>query len=141
MHHACVTQSVVAQSSGESEYLSLRSASSDALFITNLFDFFRVSVCPVLASGSSAARSLGQRQGARKRFRHIAVKHLVLQQLLKTKSLKLVKVLGSKSPSDLSTMYHPKETLKKLRLQVGLALTCEEYRGPGELKVFLRSEN
>ena len=128
--HACHRQATIAQSSGEAEYISMCSASSDALYCKNLFSFVSIEKEVILASDSNAARSLALRQGVSKKMRHMDVKHLVLQQLTKRRLLRVVIVPGNKNPTDLSTKYHPVTHLHELLKQVGVVADPNEFEGP-----------
>ena len=56
-------------------------------------------------------------------MRHIDVKHLWLQELVKTGEIKLAKVLGDRNPADLLTKYQDKARIQMLCKIAGCDIT------------------
>ena len=67
----------------------------------------------LLCTDSSAAKSFSSRRGLGK-MRHIDVKHLWLQDLVKKGEIRLAKVLGDQNPADLFTKYLDRARIKML---------------------------
>ena len=79
-----------------------------------------------LACDSSAARGLAHRTGVGKKVRHLDIKLLFVQQLVKNRSLCVVPVSGLKNKADLGTKLLDKGRLEYLRKRM-LILTDGEF--------------
>ena len=107
------TQSVVALSSGESEYYGLVKGVSEALGIRSvLADWRQVKEINVWTD-SSAAKGIANRVGLSKRTRHIAVHHLWIQERVESGDVVIRKVAGEKNPADVATTYLAQEAMMK----------------------------
>ena len=104
------TQQVApATSSGEAEIRSLTECATATLFVKHLAetaDFGMDVDTPRIWFDSSAALQASRRMGVGK-MRHIAVSHLFIQELAKTKQVIIGKVKGEKNPSDVMTKHLP----------------------------------
>ena len=116
-----VTQKITAQSSGESEFYAIGTASCDALYSKHILEeLFRLEFHIRLLSDSSAARAMSKRQGVGK-VRHLDIKMLFIQRLVKEKQLVIEAIATQKNRSDIGTKHHPRERLEYLRSKIGLA--------------------
>ena len=112
-------QSIVAQSSAEAEFYSATSAVSGALMFRAVYEEFGFRVILRLRSDASAAIGMMRREGAG-RIRHISVRCLWLQQLVKEKKVEVVKIHTSQNKADLGTKPMGKARFEELRAMVGL---------------------
>ena len=87
------TQSVIAQSSCEAEYIAATAASSEAKYIQALFLACGQRVNIHLRSDSSGAIGVANRRGLQ-RLRHLDVRFLWLQAETASKNIRISKVLG-----------------------------------------------
>ena len=97
-----VLQSTVSLSSGESEFYAAVQGSATGLGIQSLLADWNVSVSVTVASDSSAARGLASKRGLSK-TRHIATRFLWLQERVRRKEVKLLKVATAVNRGDLFT--------------------------------------
>ena len=75
---------------------------------------------PRIWCDSSAALQASRRMGVGK-MRHIAVSHLFIQELVKTKQVIIGKVKGEKNPSDVMTKHLPTgEAMKRAIEMLGM---------------------
>ena len=114
-----VTQAVVATSSGEAELYSMAEGASRGLG-------FRTALCEmgmqarlVVLTDSSAAKAFASTRGLG-RIRHLEVKDLWLQGLVKDGRVNLEKVQGDRNPADVLTKYHDKVALRKTLQLAGI---------------------
>ena len=97
-----VLQSTVSLSSGESEFYAAVQGSAVGLGIQSLLADWRVPVTVTVASDSSAARGLASKRGLSK-TRHIATRFLWLQEKVRRKEIRLIKVGTVDNRGDLFT--------------------------------------
>ena len=99
-------QGAPATSSGEAEIRSLTECAKATLFVKHLAetDFGMDVDTPRIWFDSSAALQASSKMGVGK-MRHIAVSHLFIQELVKTKQVIIGKVKGEKNPSDVMTKH------------------------------------
>ena len=100
--HVCRNQSIVAQSSAEAEIYAMASITSEAILIQRVLEFFGYNLPIRLGADSSAARAVVARMGVG-RIRHLEVKVLWLQQLVKDARLVTYKIDGQENPADVGT--------------------------------------
>ena len=102
------TQQVIAKSSGEAEFYGLVDTVQEGLllqcvleFMGKPWDLFRT----ILEAGtdSSAAKSMSERLGVGPRVRHLEVSSLWIQDAIKEKHVKVIKLNGQHNKSDLGT--------------------------------------
>ena len=96
------TQTTVALSSGEAEYYSLASAVAEAIGVQSLLKDFGLKSKIKVELDSSAAKSMASRVGIG-RTRHLEVKYLWVQQLVRAGTVRLKKIQGANNVSDILT--------------------------------------
>ena len=74
-----------AQSSGESEFYALGAGCADGMYVRAILSDLGMRAKINLRCDAKAARALAQRQGLSKRTRHVKVKYLYVQDLVKAK--------------------------------------------------------
>jgi hypothetical protein len=93
------TQASVAQSSGEAEYYSLARAAAEGLGIQALMRDLGWDAIVRVWVDSSAAKSIASRVGLGK-VRHLEVKFLWIQEMVKGKKIQVRKIRGDSNPAD-----------------------------------------
>jgi hypothetical protein len=93
------TQASVAQSSGEAEYYALARAAAEGLGLQALLRDLGWDACVRVWVDSSAAKSIASRIGLGK-LRHLEVKFLWIQDMLKNKKIQIRKIRGDANPAD-----------------------------------------
>ena len=116
------TQSVVALSSGESEYYGIVKGASEGLGIRSLMQDWGIQCMVRLWTDSSAAKGIANRVGLSKRTRHIAVHHLWVQERVENKDLSVSKVAGEKNPADIGTKHVTQEVMSRHLKNIGMDL-------------------
>ena len=96
------TQATIAQSSGEAEYYAVVRAAAEALGMKSIMMDLGWHADIRLWIDSSAAKSIASRVGLGK-VRHMEVKFLWLQEVVKDKRVALRKIAGSRNPGDVLT--------------------------------------
>jgi hypothetical protein len=104
---ACVkswssTQASVSLSVGEAELYAATKAAAEAIGLRSLAHDLGWSARVEVLTDSATAKSIASRTGIGK-VRHLAVRHLWLQGLVKSKDVVIVKVPGSQNPADVLT--------------------------------------
>ena len=89
-------------SSGEAEYYAMVKGAIEGLGMQTLARDLWWSLALRLHVDSSAAKAIASRQGMGK-IRHLEVRHLWLQQVVREGKLVLKKVAGTLNPADLMT--------------------------------------
>ena len=112
-------------SSGESEYHNLCGAGALGLQIREILAEFHGPSDVLLCTDSTTAMAIGSRHGPGK-VRHLAVKHLWLQEKVASGQLKLKKVPGPTNIADLGTKALPAAKLVVLAKAAGLCLPTEQ---------------
>ena len=114
------TQSIIALSTAEAELLALNTTAAEALFVQNLLrDMGHEDVPIELLTDSSAALGIVSREGAG-RVKHIHVRHLWLQQMLREGKLKISKCSTEENLADLLTKHLSVTRMRKLAHDIGL---------------------
>ena len=107
------TQSIVALSSGESEYYGLVKGASvirgARSMTTDLGHTYRLKIF----TDSNAAKGMANRSGLNSKTRHMDVHFLWLQAHVRQGNLELEKIDGKKNPADLFTTYLSKEEIDR----------------------------
>ena len=111
------TQASIALSSGEAEYYGVVRGTSSSLGITAFYGDFGLELSIRVWTGSTAALGIGGRQGLGK-HRHLQCHSLWVQQRLRCKEFKLLKVACEVNPADLFSKHL--ESRNKLDQVVGL---------------------
>ena len=112
-------QTIHRQSSGEAEFYGNVSGISSGLGLQYLLDFIGMPVILELQSDSSAARGVLWRTGVGK-IRHLEVKTLWVQDLVKAHKLLVRPVKGEENVADIGTKVHSAPRLLYLRGLLGL---------------------
>ena len=102
LKHWASTQKKITFSSGEAELGAVVRGVSEVLGIQSVARDFGVELQPEVHADSSAAIGICHRVGIGK-VRHLAVAQLWVQDLVRTKTCRLYKVLGTENPADLMT--------------------------------------
>ena len=98
------TQSLIALSSGESEFYAALKASAESLGLIAMLKDFGINMKGKVLGDASAALGIIHRKGLG-RTRHIDTGLLWIQQTAAEKRLEYAKVLGAENPADLMTKY------------------------------------
>ena len=93
------TQASIALSSGEAEYCGVVRGAGIVLGMQDLYTFIGLTLPIHVWTGSSAAIGIGGRQGLGK-LRHLDCHSLWLQQRLRRREFRLLKVAGGVNPAD-----------------------------------------
>ena len=131
--HWSSTQTTVALSSAEAEYMALVKSASVALGLQALYADIGEQVYIHLHTDASACKSIATRRGLGK-LRHINVALLWLQEKVATNSLRVSKVAGALNPSDQLTKYTNKDIMNRhmkyvsLSVELGRAVSCPMLR-------------
>lgn len=133
-------QDVEALFSGEAEYFGGLSATSEGLMVWEVFAFFGFPLKMRLHLDSSAAKAVSQRLGAG-RIRHLEVRTLWLQRLVKLKQVQVLKELGERNPADIGTKVLAEKKFLQLRELVGLRSINPELMKLEEAPVVVRAIN
>ena len=122
LHCISKTQQILALSSGEAELYAIGTGIAEGLALGN----FAVEACIcttfklVVYTDSTTGKSIAIRFGVTKKTRHIDLKFLYMQELVKQGIVELRKVAGTNNPADLMTKYVAAETLQRMVDQLGL---------------------
>ena len=130
------TQASIALSSGEAEYYGVVLGSGIALGMQALYSDIGLNLPIRVWTDSSAAISIGGRQGLGK-LRHLECHSLWVQQRLRRKEFKLLRVAGEVNPADLFTKHL--ESRAKLDQVVGL-FSCRFMEGRAASAPALKSD-
>ena len=121
VHYGSRTQATIALSSAESELYAIGTAAQESLYIGNFIkEAFEVRINIRIHTNNSAAKSISTREGTSKKAKHIELRHLFIQQLVKSKIISMHKVRSEDNPSDLLTKFVSCDTLNKHLYNVGL---------------------
>ena len=115
----CLSQAAIALSSAEAEYYSMVEGATRGIGIKTMLGELGVPVDIVLATDSSAAKSLGSRRGTGK-IRHIETKWLWLQAEVAQGRIRLEKVPGDINPADVLTKYKNAKGIEELLGRMGV---------------------
>ena len=125
------TQATIAQSSGEAEYYATVRAAGEGLGMKALMEDLGWEARIRVWVDSSAAKAIASRIGLGK-IRHLEVKFLWLQQMVKDGKVEVRKVRGDKNPADLLTK--PKPIWEVSEKAEGIRIRVKGRTGPGERK-------
>ena len=112
-------QDTHAQSSGESEFYALGAGCADGLYVTANLDDLGVQAKINLRCDAKAARALAQRQPLSKRTRHVKVKYLNVQDLVKAREVEVSRVATETNLADIGTKHLPSHRLEFLKSLMG----------------------
>ena len=117
------SQGAYALSSAEAEFYAMAERAARSIGMKSMLGELGIELnACCLCTDSSAAKSFASRRGLGK-MRHIDVKHLWLQDLVKQGEIRLAKVLGDRNPADLLTKYHDRARVKMLGRIGGIDIT------------------
>lgn len=106
------TQSVIALSSPEAEYIGCCAVAAEMLYIKSLLADMGFDLDLEISTDATGARAIASRQGVG-RIRHMEVKYLWLQDQIQQKVFKIRKVAGKLNVSDVGTKHVDKATLDR----------------------------
>ena len=112
VRHRSKTQTTIALSSGEAELLGIGSAIAEGLGFQSLARDMGWQYKIRVHSDATAAIGIARRRGLGK-VRHLDVTDLWVQEKLRCKAVKLVKILGADNPADIFTKYVDRGILSK----------------------------
>ena len=123
------TQAIIAGASGIAEWYGIATCAAETLFLKELFERMGFIIEFVLLTDSSAAKGIGQRQGAGQ-LRTLECKTLWVQKAVEDKKIILAKCPGKENLADLGTKAYDRAALELL---TGLNLkTIHELKGLGQ---------
>ena len=108
-------QDTHAQSSGECEFYALGAGCADGLYVKAILDDLGMQPKINLRCDAMAARALTQRQGLSKRTRHVKVKYLYVQDLVKAREIEVSRVATQTNLADMGTKHLPSHRLEFLK--------------------------
>ena len=110
----CKTQTVVSNSSGESEYYGILKAATEGLYLQHLLEELGDVKDLVIMTDSTAAKGFSQRLGVGSRMKHLETSDLWLQEKVHSKALSIGKVKGTVNVADIGTKNVDAATLNRL---------------------------
>ncbi|CAE8602804.1 unnamed protein product [Polarella glacialis] len=120
------TQAVTAKSSAEAELLGVNSGVSEGLFVQSLLLDILDEIVPLEAlTDSTACLGITGRLGLG-RLKHVEVKHLWIQEAVRTRSVSVSKVDTQENLADLLTKPLPPAKVEYLRAGVGMKKVNDE---------------
>ena len=119
------TQAVVATSSGEAEYYALVRGSAEAIGLQSILGELGWDLKVEVRVDSSAAKAISSRVGLGK-TRHVEVKFLWVQDAVRAKRIKIMKVLGTLNPADILTKPKSHTEMNTLLKIVGSSLELDK---------------
>ena len=120
LKHWASTQKKITLSSGEAELGAVVRGFSEALGLQSVGRDLGVELQPEVHADSSAAIGICHRCGIGK-IRHLAVAQLWVQDLVRAKTVRLHKVLGTSNPADLMTKPLPRAEIDGHLRRLGLS--------------------
>ena len=118
------TQATIALSSAESELYAICTGVNEGLHLRNFL--LETNICSKLNlrihTDSTAGKSIATRQGTSKRAKHIDLKFLYTQDLIKHDIIRILKINTLHNSADLFTKYISKETLHRLTQSIGIRI-------------------
>ena len=112
-------QDTHAQSSGESEFFAFGAGCADGLYVKAILDDLGMQAKINLRCDAKAARALAQRQGLSKRTRHVKVKYLYVQDVVKAREIEVSRVATETNLADVGTKHLPSHRLEFLKSLMG----------------------
>ena len=112
-------QDTHAQSSGESEFHALGAGCIDGLYVEAFLNDHGMRAKISLRCNAKAPRALAQRQGLSKRTRHVNVKYLYVQDLVKATEVEVSRVATETNLADIGTKHLPSYRLEFLKSLTG----------------------
>ena len=122
------TQSIVALSSGESEYYGLIKGASIVLGALSMTKDLGHTYGLKIYTDSNAAKGMANRSGLNSKTRHMDVHFLWLQGHVRKGTLELEKIDGKKNPADLFTKYLSREEVDRHLERMGCKTLAGRHR-------------
>ena len=121
------TQSTLALSSGEAEMYAIGTGSNEALYLRNFLLEARLcqALNVVIHTDSTAGKAMSSRFGTSRKTRHVQLRYLFMQDLVKDGVIMLRKVLGTENPADVCTKHVTQDTLLRHLWKLGIADTYD----------------
>ena len=113
------TQATVALSSAEAELYALTKGAAQGLGLMTMLSDFGITVDVTVHTDASAAIGIVRRAGLGK-LRHLNVRYLWLQDLVKQETIGMKKVAGADNPADLATKHLNAETMTRHLTRLGV---------------------
>ena len=120
LHHWTRSQSVPAQSSAEAELYALVEGANEAMGLHLVFESMNMHYPIVIYSDSSAGRQAARRVGPGSKLRHVALRHWVIQDYVRSGKVTIKPVPGEQNPADIGTKAVARATLERLRPSAGI---------------------
>ena len=114
-------QSVVATSSGVAEFYAACSGAEELLGFRAVYEFIGYSVSMTLQTDSSAEKGISQRLGLG-RVKHLEIRSLWLQSVVRDNQITIEKVLGTENCADLGSKILGITGLTQTRYDCGVRL-------------------
>jgi hypothetical protein len=124
-----IGQSIHAQSSGEAEFYGGVSGLSAAICVRHILSFFGFNTKIQLGSDSSAARAVMARAGVGK-IRHLEVKTLWIQELVKKNEVTVVTEKGTTNVADIGTKILNYPRIMMLKRALGIRKFIDRHHLP-----------
>ena len=119
----CITQPLVAISSGESEFYALCRGTIELLFLVQLICWFekkkKLQKTPELCGDATAALGAASRIGAGKRMKHIEMQHYFLQEHIQKREFVAKKAKGADNPADAGTKNLTEQKMNRMLNMIG----------------------
>ena len=112
MKHWAKTQSTVSLSSGEAELQGIAFGAAQGLGLQSLLKDMNWDVRLCIHSDATAAIGICRGKGLGK-VRHLATTDLWIQEKVRSRTIELVKILGTENPADVLTKYVDRNTMEK----------------------------
>ena len=125
------TQPVVAMSSAEAELYSMTEGASRGLDFQSMLREMGVEAAMTVLTDASSAKAFASTRGLG-RMRHVEVKDLWLQALVKEGRVILSKVSGDQNPADVMTKYLDRATVTRLLALGGIHVVPAEVSDRAE---------
>ena len=110
IHYGSRTQATTALSAAESELYATDTATQESLYISNFIkEAFEALTNISTHTNSSAAKSIAKREGTSKKAMHIELRHLFIQQLVKSKTITMHKARSEDNTGDLLAKFESLE--------------------------------
>ena len=102
--------------------------SNEALYLRNFLLEARLcqSLNVIIHTDSTAGKAMSSRFGTSRKTRHVQLRYLFMQDLVKDGVIMLRKVLGTENPADVCTKHVTQETLLRHLWNLGLATTYDK---------------
>lgn len=116
------TQQVRAKSSGEAEFYGLVDTTQEIILLQSVLKFAGFDLPAEVGTDSSAAKALSERMGVGPRVRHLETSSLWMQDCVRDRHIRVIKVPGATNTADLGTKALDENRIKELMA----AINCVE---------------